>query len=226
MRVDDEINVKSGADEQDNQLAFNNKEEGEQILEQDQAGKRSDAAKVENSNPTAEGAGLKWYSIYVQSGCEAKAIEALNHRIAQSKWKHKFGEILLPKIAEGDNQARAKKIMPGYIFIEMEMNDDTWELVRKTPKVLGFIGGFKNPPPIPEEEISRIKEIVDSKGEVLKQRLEFFEGEIVTVIDGPFKDFVGKITSVDNERSKLTVEISILGRQTPVVVDFAQVSKK
>ncbi|MCS6961130.1 MAG: transcription termination/antitermination protein NusG [Deltaproteobacteria bacterium] len=190
--------------------------------------------KVDPHNPsvdgvTAEGSrktGKNWYSVYVQSGCELKALEALKHRINQSSFKDKFGEILLPKVSQGDNESRAKKLMPGYIFIEMEMTDDTWDLVRKTPKVLGFIGGFKNPPPIPENEIARIKEIIETKGEALKVKLEFSPGDIVVINDGPFKDFTGRVTDVDNDKSRLTVEISIFGRPTPVHVDFIQVNKK
>ncbi len=169
---------------------------------------------------------LKWYSIYVQSGCEQKALEALQHRIKMSPYRNLFGEILIPKLSESDESSKARKLMPGYIFIQMEMNDETWEIVRKTPKVLGFIGGFKNPPPIPDEEINHIKEIIQSKGETLKKRLEFNEGDAVAIIDGPFKDFFGKIVRIDQESMKLTVEISIFGRQTPVQVDYSQVTRK
>lgn len=170
--------------------------------------------------------GMHWYSVYVQAGCEGKVIDALKHRISKSPLGKMFGEILLPKISESGDESKAKKIMPGYIFIQMQMTDDTWELVRTTPKVLGFIGGYKNPPPIPEEEIRRLKEIVESKGEVLKDRIKFVEGDVVTINEGPFKDFIGKVVQIDEERSKLTVEITIFGRQTPVQVDYSQVTKR
>ncbi|MEM4380546.1 MAG: transcription termination/antitermination protein NusG [Thermoplasmatales archaeon] len=169
---------------------------------------------------------MHWYSVYVQAGCEGRVIDALKHRIAKSPLANRFGEILLPKVSESGDESKAKKIMPGYIFIQMQMTDETWELVRTTPKVLGFIGGYKNPPPIPEEEIQRLKEIVESRGEVLKERIKFLEGDVVTINEGPFKDFIGKVVQIDEERSKLTVEITIFGRQTPVQVDYSQVTKR
>jgi len=170
---------------------------------------------------------LKWYTVYVQSGSEAKALENLRARIKKEGLENFFGEYLVPKIIKQDDSKKTeRKIMPGYIFIQMVLNEKTWELVRKTPKISGFIGHFLNPPPVPEHEIQHLKDLQRLGGELKILKFDLAEGDVVNIIDGPFKDFSGKIIAIDKERAKLTVEISIFGRQTPVSVDFVQVVKK
>jgi transcriptional antiterminator NusG len=138
-----------------------------------------------------------------------------------------FGEYLIPKVVKEENSKKSeRKLMPGYIFLQMVLNEETWELVRKTPKISGFIGGYRNPPPVPEEEIQHLKEIQQKGADFRILNLNISEGDNVIINDGPFKDFSGSIIAIDQDKGKLTVEISIFGRQTPVIVDFTQITKK
>ena len=174
---------------------------------------------------------LKWFVIHAYSGYEAQVKKFLTERIERFDMKDKFGEILIPteevvEMKDGQKHKSERKFFPGYIIIQMEMNDDTWHLVKKAPKVMGFIGGSSDKPaPISDDEadgiIGRIREGVAKP----KHKVLFEPGEVVRVIDGPFNDFNGVIEEVYDEKKKLKVMVKIFGRRTPVELNFMQVEK-
>lgn len=171
-----------------------------------------------------------WYVVHTYSGYEHKAKAALEERVrALGKQEH-FGSVLVPaekvvELVKGRKKTSSRKFFPGYILVEMELNDETWHIVRATPKVTGFVGGATQPAPISEEEV---REITDQMAEGAirpKPKVLFEAGESVKVIDGPFQDFNGVVEEVKPDKGKLRVLISIFGRATPVELDFVQVEK-
>ena len=174
---------------------------------------------------------MRWYVVHAYSGFEAYVQKALKSRVEMSPFKELFGEILVPteevvEMREGQKRKSERKFFPGYVLVEMEMNDDTWHLVKDVPKVLGFIGGTSDKPaPITEAEanaiLNRVQEGVDSP----RPKVLFEVGEVVRVIDGPFNDFNGVVEEVNYDKSKLLVSVQIFGRSTPVELEFSQVEK-
>jgi transcriptional antiterminator NusG len=171
-----------------------------------------------------------WYVVHTYSGYEHKAKAALEERVrALGKQEH-FGAVLVPaekvvELVKGRKKTSSRKFFPGYILVNMELNDETWHIVRATPKVTGFVGGATQPAPISEEEV---REITDQMAEGAirpKPKVLFEAGESVKVIDGPFQDFNGVVEEVKPDKGKLRVLISIFGRATPVELDFVQVEK-
>ena len=174
----------------------------------------------------------KWYVIQTYSGYENKVKTALQERIRQYTMEDKFGEILIPTEtvqqarAGGKSTIRQKNSFPGYIFVEMEMTDDSWHLVKSTPKVTGFVGGTANKPtPISQKEVDAILQQVQEGVEKPRPKVLFEMGEAVRVKEGPFTDFHGNVEDVNYEKSKLRVSVTIFGRSTPVELDFSQVEK-
>ena len=172
-----------------------------------------------------------WYVLNSYSGYENKAKEQLLERITLNGMEDFFGKIEVPseEITEmkgGKEKTIQKKFFPGYILVEMEMNDDTWHLVKETPRVLGFIGGTKtNPRPISENEANRILNQIESGVQTTSQQNIYEAGEMIRVIDGPFNDFSGVIEEVDSEKGKVKVAVMIFGRSTPVELDFNQIER-
>lgn len=174
---------------------------------------------------------MRWYVVHAYSGFEAQVKKALQNRVAMSPFQDMFGEILVPteevvEMREGQKRKSERKFFPGYVLVEMEMNDDTWHLVKDVPKVLGFIGGTSDKPaPITEAEanaiLNRVEEGVDSP----RPKVLFEVGEVVRVNDGPFNDFNGVVEEVNYDKSKLLVSVQIFGRSTPVELEFSQVEK-
>ncbi len=174
---------------------------------------------------------MRWYVVHAYSGFEAYVKKALTSRVDMSPHKDKFGQILVPteevvEMREGQKRKSERKFFPGYVLVEMEMNEDTWHLVKDVPKVLGFIGGTSDKPaPITEAEanaiLNRVEEGVDSP----RPKVLFEVGEVVRVTDGPFNDFNGVVEEVNYDKSKLLVSVQIFGRSTPVELDFSQVEK-
>jgi transcriptional antiterminator NusG len=172
----------------------------------------------------------KWYVVHTYSGYEHKAKAALEERIkslGQGDW---FGEILVPtekvvELVKGRKKTSTRKFFPGYIIVEMVLNDDTWHVVKGTPKVTGFVGNSKEPPSISEEEIKEITHQIREGAVKAKPKVRFSVGENVKVVDGPFADFNGVVEEVKPEKGKLRVLISIFGRSTPVELDFVQVER-
>ncbi len=174
---------------------------------------------------------LQWYVVHAYSNYEHKVKESLKERIKRFGLEDKFGEILVPteevvEMREGQKRKSERKFFPGYVLVQMEMDDETWHLVKEVPKVLGFIGGSSDKPaPISEREadsiLNRVKEGVDKP----RPKVLFEPGEVVRVSDGPFNDFNGVVEQVNYEKSKVRVAVQILGRSTPVELDFSQVEK-
>ena len=172
-----------------------------------------------------------WYVINSYSGYENKAKEQLMDRIASEGQGEYFGRIEVPtqeitEIKGGKEKIVQKKFFPGYILVEMEMNDDTWHLVRKTPNVMGFMGGTRNKPvPLSEDELNRITNRVEKTTEQPVFKTVFESGETVRINDGPFNDFSGTVEEVDYEKNLIRVSVSIFGKSTPVELNFSQVEK-
>ena len=176
-------------------------------------------------------ADLQWYVIHAYSNYEHKVKTSLEERILRYGLEDKFGKILVPteevvEMREGKKQRSERKFFPGYVLVQMEMEDDTWHLVKEVPKVLGFIGGSTdNPAPISDEEASNILDRVQEGVDKPRPKVLFEPGEVVRVTDGPFNDFNGVVEHVNYEKSKVRVAVQILGRSTPVELDFDQVEK-
>jgi|TARA_Y100000741_G_scaffold322826_1_gene272736 transcriptional antiterminator NusG len=174
---------------------------------------------------------MNWYVIQAFSNCEAKVKAALEERIEMSGLSDKFGDIMIPteqvtELKKGQKKQMERKFFPGYMLVNMEMNDDTWHLVRKTPNVMGFIGGSRNRPhPLTDEEFNKITNRVDEAVESPKFKTIFESGETVRINDGPFNDFNGIVEEVDYEKNLIKVSVSIFGKATPVELNFSQVEK-
>ena len=173
----------------------------------------------------------KWYVVHTYSGFENKAKKSLEDRVKIEKLHDYFGEVLIPmeqvvEMIKGEKRTSKRKFFPGYILVQMEMNDRTKHLVKNTPKVTGFLGGDPlNPSPVPDSEVNRIATQVKEGTAAPKPKVQFAEGDAVRVIDGPFSNFNGTIEEVQADKQKVRVQISIFGRATPVTLDFMQVEK-
>jgi transcriptional antiterminator NusG len=174
---------------------------------------------------------MDWYVIQAFSNCEKKVKAAIEERIEISVLSKMFGEIMIPteqvtELKKGQKKQLERKFFPGYMLVQMEMNDDTWHLVRKTPNVMGFLGGSKNKPvPLTERELNNIVNRVDEAVEKPKFKTVFESGETVRINDGPFNDFNGTVEEVDYEKNLIKVSVSIFGKSTPVELNFSQVEK-
>jgi len=169
--------------------------------------------------------------IHAFSGYEKKVVGALRERIELSGLQDKFGEILVPteevvEMKGGQKRKSERKFFPGYVLVQMDLDDDSWHLVKDTPRVMGFIGGKADQPaPITEQEANLILQRVEQSGEAPRPKTLFEPGEMVRVIDGPFNDFNGVVEDVNYEKSRLRVAVTIFGRSTPVDLEFNQVEK-
>ncbi len=172
---------------------------------------------------------MKWYAVQTYSGQENKARLSLQERVKQMSKDAEFGQILIPtevvfEMAKGQKRTTTRKFYPSYMFVQMELNEATFHLVKNTPKIIGFLGG-QNPSPVKESEIAQINSAMSEGATKPKPRVSFEEGENVRVIDGPFSNFSGIVEEVKAEKQKVRVLVSIFGRATPVELDFAQVEK-
>ncbi len=179
----------------------------------------------------------RWYAVFVQSGMEKKAKQVLEDRIKKYSLESAFKTVLVPSrevdyIDEyGKKKKREQKLMPGYLLIQMEMNDKTFHLVRETPKITNFVGADprKNilPPPMGDDEVERLVNTAahQAKPEVQRAKMTFEKGERVKVIDGPFASFVGDVDEVKTDKQKLRILVSVFGRATPVEIEFTKVEK-
>ena len=174
---------------------------------------------------------LRWYVVHAYSNFEHRVAEALKDRIKREGLQDKFGEILVPteevvEMREGQKRKSDRKFFPGYVLVQMEMDESTWHLVKEVPKVLGFIGGTpEKPAPITEKEAMSILRRVEEGVDKPKPKVLFEVGEAVRVREGPFTDFHGSVEEVNYDKNKLRVSVSIFGRATPVELDFSQVEK-
>lgn len=174
---------------------------------------------------------LRWYVVHAYSNLEHRVVEALKDRIKRDGCESKFGEILVPteevvEMRDGQKRRSERKFYPGYVLVQMEMDEQTWHLVRDVPKVLGFIGGTSDKPAaITEREAAQILRRVEEGVDKPRPKVLFEAGQLVRVIYGPFNDFNGVVENVNYEKSRLQVAVQILGRSTPVELDFSQVEK-
>ena len=174
----------------------------------------------------------RWYAVQAYSGYEKIVQKGLLERIEISKIKDQFGDVLVPveevvELKAGQKTISERRLYPGYVLVQMDMNDDSWHLVRSTPKVTAFIGGTAlKPTPIKDKEVELILRRMDDSKVNPTQKLTFEVGESIRVIDGPFKDFSGSVQEINYEKNKLRVEVVIFGRATPVELDFGQIQKE
>lgn len=175
---------------------------------------------------------LRWYVVHAYSGYEQQVMRSLKERIERSGLQSRFGDILVPteevvEMREGKKRKSDRKFFPGYVLVQMKMDDDTWHLVKDVPRVMGFIGGTSDrPAPISDKEAKTILERMEEGAEKPRPKVLFDPGEVVRVIDGPFKDFNGVVEEVNYEKSRLRVAVLIFGRPTPVELEFTQVGKE
>ena len=173
----------------------------------------------------------RWYVVHAYSGFEKSVQRALIDRVNRSGMQDSFGQILVPveeviELRNGQKTVTERKFFPGYVLVEMEMNDESWHLVKSTPKVTGFVGGTANKPaPISEKEVEKIMQQMQEGVEKPRPKVLFEIGEVVRVKEGPFTDFHGSVEDANYEKNKLRVSVTIFGRATPVELDFAQVEK-
>lgn len=173
----------------------------------------------------------RWYVVHAYSGYEKKVAAALKERIELHGMQELFGEVLVPteeviEMRGGQKRKSERKFFPGYVLVQMELTDDSWHLVKETPRVMGFIGGKADKPaPITEREAEAILQRVDDSADKPKPKTLFEPGEMVRVIDGPFNDFNGVVEEVNYDKSRLRVAVLIFGRSTPVELEFSQVEK-
>jgi transcription termination/antitermination protein NusG len=171
-----------------------------------------------------------WYIIHTYSGFEKKVAEALRSRVEAAGLGDRIGEILVPsedvmEVRQGKKVVSPKLFYPGYVLVEIDMDNETWHLVRSTPRVTGFVGSGQMPTSLTNEEVDRIVHRVEVAAEHPKPKLKFERGESVKINEGPFKDFTGLVEEINDDRSTLRVMVTIFGRSTPVELDFYQVEK-
>ncbi|MBI3940854.1 MAG: transcription termination/antitermination protein NusG [Acidobacteria bacterium] len=171
-----------------------------------------------------------WYIIHTYSGFERKVAESLMNRVQAYGLQDQIGQILIPtedvmEIKGGKKVVSSKLFFPGYILVEMEMTDETWHLVRNTPKVTGFVSQGQKPTPLTDEEVNQVVHRVSTTTEKPKPKFMYDRGEAVKIIDGPFSNFTGTVEEVNLEKNTLKVMVTIFGRATPVELEFIQVEK-
>lgn len=175
---------------------------------------------------------MKWYAVQAFSGFEKSVQKGLEERVVRSGLQDQFGQILVPieeviEMKNGQKAISERKLYPGYVLVQMNMSDETWHLVKSTPRVTAFIGGSaQKPTPIKDKEVDIILQRIDDSKSNPTQKLTFEKGESVRIIDGPFKDFSGSVEDINYEKSKLHVLVVIFGRSTPVELEFGQVEKE
>lgn len=174
---------------------------------------------------------MRWYVVHAYSGYEKRVQNALKERIELQGMEESFGEILVPteevvEVRDGKKRKSERKFYPGYVLVQMDMDDSTWHLVKQTPRVMGFIGGTADKPaPISEREANAILQRMEDGADKPAHKTVYEPGEVVRVTDGPFADFNGVVESVDYEKSRVQVAVTIFGRSTPVELEFTQVEK-
>jgi len=188
--------------------------------------------KVEQTegNAAANKPDMAWYIVHTYSGFENKAKLALEERIKSMKREASFGEVIVPEesvveLVKGQKRTTKKRFFPGYILVKMVLNEETWHIVKDTPKITGFVGDKIKPVPISEAEVMKMTNRIAEGVVKPRHRISFSEGENVRVVDGPFANFNGVVEAVNPDKGKVKVLVSIFGRSTPVELDFIQVEK-
>ena len=180
---------------------------------------------------TQENMDLRWYIVHAYSGMEKAVERNIAERVARAGMQQKFGRVLVPteevvEMKNGQRKTTERRLFPGYVFVEMVMDDETWHLVKHTSKVTGFVGGAKNKPaPISEDEVQKIVSQMQEGTDKPRHKIECMVGELVRVKEGPFTDFNGSVEDVNYEKNRVRVSVMIFGRSTPVELEFGQVEK-
>src|SRR3954467_4396343 len=179
----------------------------------------------ENSNPN-----MKWYIIHTYSGFERKVRESLESRVQAFGLQEKIGKVIIPtepvtEIRNGKKYTIERAFLPGYVLVEMDLNDDVWHVVKSTPRVTGFLGTGQHPSPLSEEEVNQIVYRVNVGKDKPKLRVKFDKNESVRITDGPFATFTGVVDDVNEDKEEVTVMVTIFGRSTPVKLEYGQVEK-
>jgi transcription termination/antitermination protein NusG len=206
-----------------------NKNKTEKVEKVEEVKKVEETEKIATPPPQPSNAGKgHWFVIHTYSGHENKAAEALKQRIQTMNLSGKIFEVIVPTrnivvVRHGKKEETKEKIFPGYILVRMDLDDESWLAVRTTPGITAFVGVGNKPTPIPDNEVSAIVKF--SEMEAPKFKTKFSKGEAVKIIDGPFADFLGMIDVIDEEKGKVKVLVSIFGRETPVELDFLQITK-
>ena len=178
----------------------------------------------------ARGMAKNWYIVHTYSGQEARAKQSLLERAQTLGFEEKFDEILIPEesvvvIVGGNKRTSKRKFFPGYILVHLDLNDETWHVVKGTPKITGFVGNATDPPAVSEEEVERMTQRMKEGAAKPKPLIRFEDGEAVRVVTGPFANFPGYVDEVMEDKEKLRVMVQVFGRATPVVLDYASVEK-
>lgn len=174
---------------------------------------------------------MRWYIVHAYSGMEKAVERNIAERVVRAGMASKFGRVLVPteevvEMKNGQRKTTERRLFPGYVFVEMVMDDESWHLVKHTSKVTGFVGGAKNrPAPISEDEVQKIVSQMQEGTDKPRHKVEFMVGELVRVKEGPFTDFNGSVEDVNYEKSRVRVSVMIFGRSTPVELEFSQVEK-
>lgn len=206
-----------------------------EVVEEKVEKKQAEEAEEEESGDdqfelSPEQAALPWYVVHAYSGYEMRAKLTLEERIRSTGISRKFGEIIVPEekvveLVRGEKKTSTRKFFPGYILVQCDLDDETWHLVKDTPKITGFVGDSRNPAPITEQEVQALVKQMEGGAQRPRPSVQFEQGDSVKVVDGPFADFNGTVDEVKPDKGKLRVLISIFGRNTPVELDFVQVEK-
>lgn len=182
------------------------------------------------TEPAPTSKSLSWYVVHAQSGFETKAKQALEERVRQHNMTEYFGEVHVPQesvveLVRGQKRTSTRKFFPGYMLVQMHLDQNTWHLVKETPKITGFVGDATDPAPLTEEEVLRVLNQVEEGAASPRAKASFEQGQTVKVVDGPFTEFNGTVETFDPEKGKVKVLISIFGRATPVELDVIQVER-
>jgi len=171
-----------------------------------------------------------WYVVHTYAGFEGRVKTSILERAKETGLHEAIGQVLVPtedviEIKEGKKRTSTRKFFPGYVLVEMDMSNDAWQMIKKTPKVTGFVGGGTEPIPLTQEEVDTLLKQIDTGAAMPRQKEEYHKGDNVRIIDGPFLGFNGQVDDVDQERGRLKVLVSIFGRGTPVELGFLQVER-
>lgn len=186
---------------------------------------------AQEPTPAPTNPDFRWYIVHAYSGMEKAVERNITERINRAGMQSKFGRILVPteevvEVKNGQRKTTERRLFPGYVFVEMQMDDESWHLVKHTNKVTGFVGGAKNrPAPISEDEVVKIVSQMQEGVEKPRHKVEFLVGEYVRVKEGPFTDFNGSVEEVNYDKNKVRVSVTIFGRATPVELEFSQIEK-
>ena len=188
----------------------------------------TEAPAEEAANP--EHANMNWYIIHTYSGFENKVAESLRSRADAFGFGHRLGQLLIPKeqvveMKNGKKVTSDRMLYPGYVMVQMEMDDQLWHEVKNTPRVTGFVGGGNTPVPLTADEVNKVLFRQTKTGDVPRPKVNYEKNETVRIVDGPFNNFSGKVDEINHERNTLRVMVTIFGRSTPVELDFLQVEK-